>query len=353
MNINFIYGQVFLRSDIMKRKILASILSVTLVAAFATGCASKSAPTSSTGTKPETKTVESVAKTKVIVSADWVKSVIDGKQPESKDYKIIEVAWGPAKDDKDYVDAHIPGAVHLNTDDIEEPTYWNIRTGDEIKKVMANYGITKDTTVILYGADSGATRVAFTCLWAGVENVKVVNGGLNAWTKAGYATNKDIEEPKATTKDFGVAVPAHPEYVLSMPKDVQAEMSKNNKFRLVSIRSLDEFTGKKSGYDYIKKSGEPKGAVWGHDEADYRKADGTFVNFDKAVSMWKEQGVTKDNEIAFYCGTGWRATVPFLMAYENGWKNIKLYDGGWFVWQMDEKNPVQAITPEAASAQYK
>ncbi len=337
----------------MKKKLYAIFLFVAMVAVLATGCASKSEPKSQSNSSTDNKSVQAVAKTKVFVSTDWVKSVIDGKQPESKDYKIIEAAWGPVNDDKDYKAAHIPGAVHMNTDEIEESTYWNIRTGDEIKKVMANYGITKDTTVIVYGGDSGATRVAFVCLWAGVENVKVINGGLNAWTKAGYATNKDIENSKATTKDFGVAIPAHPEYVLSMPKDVKAEMAKNNKFRLVSIRSLDEFEGKKSGYSYIKRAGEPQGALWGHDETDYRNADGIFINFDKAVAMWKEQGVTKDNEIAFYCGTGWRATIPWLMAYENGWKNVKLYDGGWFVWQMDTNNPVQAITPEQAAAKYK
>lgn len=321
-----------------------------MVAAFATGCGTKGTTNS---TSSDQTAVAAVAKTKVFVTPAWVKSVIDGKQAESSNYKIIEAAWGKVEDDKAYNEKHIPGAVHLNTDEIEESTYWNIRTGDEIKKVMANYGITKDTTVIIYGADSGATRVAFVCLWAGVENVKVVDGGLDAWTKAGYATNTGVETAKATTADFGTAVPAHPEYLLSMPADVQKEMASNPKFRLVSIRSLDEFEGKKSGYDYIKRAGEPKGALWGHDEPDYRNADGTFITFDKAVAMWAAQGITKDNEIAFYCGTGWRATIPFLMAYENGWTNIKLYDGGWFVWQMDEKNPVQAITPEEAAAQYK
>lgn len=64
------------------------------------------------------------------------------------------------------------------------------------------------------------------------------------------------------------------------------------------------------------------------------------------------KGITKENEIAFYCGTGWRACVPWLMAYENGWTNVKLYDGGWFAWQMDETNPVQKITPEEAAARY-
>lgn len=335
----------------MKKKLLIYFLIATMVTVFVAGCASKTEST--TNSSADTKTVKAVAKSKVFVSADWVKSVIDGKQPESKDYKIIEASWGPVNEAKDYKAAHIPGAVHLNTDDIEEPTYWNIRTGDEIKKVMTNYGITKDTTVIVYGSDSGATRVAFVCLWAGVENVKVIDGGLSTWTKAGYATNKDIENAQATTKDFGVAIPAHPEYVLSMPEDVKAEITKNDKFRLVSIRSLDEFEGKKSGYSYIKRAGEPQGALWGHDETDYRNADGTFIAFDKAVAMWKEQGVTKDNEIAFYCGTGWRATIPWLMAYENGWNNVKLYDGGWFVWQMDPNNPVQAISPEEAAAKYK
>jgi len=103
----------------------------------------------------------------------------------------------------------------LDTDAIEESTYWNIRTGDEIKKVMAEYGITKNTTVIIYGddsqtSDSGAFRVAFACLWAGVENVKVLDGGLNAWTKAGYATKTGIETPKATTENFGVTMRMEP-----------------------------------------------------------------------------------------------------------------------------------------------
>lgn len=342
----------------MKRKFLSTILCVAMVASLITGCTSKPAEPASTDAKTaDTATTESatasVAKTKVFVNTEWVKSVIDGQADESKDFKIVEVAWGPVTEDKDYLAAHIPGAIHLNTDDIEEPTYWNIRTADEIKKVFANLGITKDTTVIVYGNDSGATRFAFVCLWAGVENVKVLDGGMAAWTKAGYTTEKDGVTPEPTTKEFGTAIPAHPEYVLAMPEDVKTAMAKNKAFRLVSIRSLDEFEGKTSGYSYIKRAGEPEGAVWGHDEADYRNADGTFVAFDKAVAMWKEQGITQENEIAFYCGTGWRATIPFLMAYENGWTNVKLYDGGWFVWQMDEKNPVQSLTPEEAAAKFK
>jgi molybdopterin synthase sulfurtransferase len=337
----------------VRKKLFSFFLCLVMIATITAGCSSKTEETNPTDNTSAEVEVAAVAKTKVFVDADWVKSVIDGKQIESKDYVIIEAAWGSVNDNKNYLEAHIPGAVHLNTDDIEEPTYWNIKTGEEIQNVMSNYGITKDTTVVVYGADSGATRFAFVCLWAGVENVKVLDGGLDAWKNAGYKTNKGIENPNATTADFGIPIPAHPEYSLAMPENVMAEMEKNDAFRLVSIRSLEEFEGETSGYSYIENAGEPLGAVWGHDEADYRNEDGTFIDFDKAVAMWKEQGITEENEIAFYCGTGWRATIPWLIAYENGWKNIKLYDGGWFVWQMDSNNPVQAISPEEAAAKYK
>ena len=108
-----------------------------------------------------TSSTQTVDKQKVYVSAEWVKSVIDGKQPESSDYKIIEVAWGKESDDKAYTKGHIPGAYHLNTDDLESDKDWNLRTPEEIGKLLASYGITKDTTVMLPCRFFTATRCSF------------------------------------------------------------------------------------------------------------------------------------------------------------------------------------------------
>ena len=44
-------------------------------------------------------------------------------------------------------------------------------------------------------------------------------------------------------------------------------------------------------------------------------------------------------------GTGWRATVPFLVLYENGYDNISVYDGGWYEWLMHDDYPVQVGDP--------
>lgn len=301
----------------------------------------KTETTNQTTSQTDSANVAPIEKQRVYVTADWVKSVIDGNQSQSSNYVILEASWGEPS--ADYKKAHIPGALHINTDLIEEPNYWNVRTPEEIEQVMKDFGISKDTAVIIYREPSPAARVALTFLWAGVEEVHILDGNLKAWTDMGYATSNNDE--KATPiEDVGVTVPAHPEYIISLPEQI-IEKQKDPNFKLVSIRSWDEFIGKISGYSYIEKVGEPKGAVWGRDEFDYVDDNGKVISIDEAQKIWNEWGVTKDNEISFYCGTGWRAAIPFLIAYQEGWTNVTLFDGGWYVWQMNPELPIQLGDP--------
>jgi len=343
------------------------LLCLTMAGTLLSGCgstasssASKSAAsaasTSSSAKAASSVKADEVDTTKVYVSPDWVQSVIDGNQKESSNYVILECAWGTEDDDTDYGKGHITGAVHMNTDNIEEDQYWNVRTGAEIEKVMANFGITKDTTVICYSdsaTNSADDRVAFVCLWAGVANVKCLDGGLAAYTKAGYTLETGSNPAKAATGSFGTTVPAHPEYILSIDT-VKDKLQNDSNFKLVSIRSKDEFLGKTSGYSYIDKAGEPKGAIWGHDTDDgsYANADGTTVGLKTLEGYLAESGASTSNELAFYCGTGWRATIPFLICYENGVKNMAVYDGGWFQWQMNDELPVQIGDPASSDCVY-
>jgi len=344
----------------MKKKILKVLLCTAMASILAVGCAGKP-ETTEEKTEEATEetsnvTADAVDTKKVYVSADWVQSVIDGNQAESDNYVILECAWGTEEDDPAYGEAHISGAYHMNTDNIEEDQYWNIRTGEEIEKVMADFGITKDTTVICYsdaGTNSADDRVALAALWAGVENVKCLDGGMEAWTRAGYQTETGSIQPEATTDPFGAEVPAHPEYILSIDQ-VKEKLADDDNFKLVSIRSEAEFLGETSGYGYIDKAGEPKGAIWGHDTDDgsYSSTDGTTAGIDVLEGYLAESGVTLDNEISFYCGTGWRAAIPFLMMYQEGYTNVSLYDGGWFQWQMDDANEVQIGDPSSADCIY-
>ena len=144
-------------------------------------------------------------------------------------------------------------------------------------------------------------------------------------------------------------IPTNPKINISTPDQV-ITMEKEG-LKLISNRSWDEYTGKISGYDYIPGKGEPQGAVWGFagtdssNMADYYDPDNTLRNPIEIFELWKGQNIKKGDKLAFYCGTGWRAGVPWFITQLAGWENTYIYDGGWNAWQMDSKYPVQKGAP--------
>ena len=221
--------------------------------------------------------------------------------------------------------------------------------------LLKKYNITKDTMVILYGAHPATERVAFCFLYCGVENVKVLNGSLTNWKNAGYEVETKVNTPVTDANyDFGTTVPAHPEYIVSK-EELNDKLATDKNFRLVSIRSLDEFKGLSDGnYPMLQEKGEIAGAVFGRAGNDantmeeYMNADGTLISYERFKGFMADSYVYPTNEVCFFCGTGWRATMPLLMAYEKGWK-VSLYDGGWWQWTRDlEHNAIQMLTPEQA-----
>ena len=362
----------------MKKKFLSVLLSMTMVATLAAGCSSNSddadkAPQNTADEQneedaaddgeEETANVEPVEQRTVYVTPEWVKSVIDGNQSGYEDAVIAEVTYtGVLDDSESYKKGHIPGAILVGDTEVEdaegtEEKPYNLLTPEEVESNMLSHGITKDTKVILYGGDvSGVGRVAYAYLWAGVEDVKILNGGLNAWEKAGYELETDVNE--GTKADsFGTTVPAHPEFWVSI-EDAKDRLENDDNFKLVSIRSEDEWLGKSSGYNYIERGGEPEGAVWGKgaqtavDVADFTNEDGTVKDLEGFKKVWEDCDFTLDNHLSFYCGTGWRATVPFLVLYENGYDDISVYDGGWYEWQMRPDYPVQVGDPASDDCEH-
>lgn len=311
----------------------------------------------------EPVTAPAVDQRRVYVTPQWVKSVIDGMQPESANYVILEVSYGATADDSPtYNSGHIPGAIHASIMEVEDATgdeigAYNLLAAEEIRDYALSHGITKDTVVIMYGNDiSGTARQAYAYIYTGVENVKILNGSLDAWTAAGYALETERNEGVAAG-DFGTEVPAHPEYWVSID-EAKDRVENDETFKLVSIRSEAEWLGETSGYGYMDKAGEPRGAVWGKgalsasDVADFTNDDGTVKELAELAEIWADCDFTLDDHLSFYCGTGWRATVPFLVMYQEGYDNISVYDGGWYQWLMDDSLPVQVGDPASDSVQY-
>ncbi|WP_275477884.1 rhodanese-like domain-containing protein, partial [Clostridium botulinum] len=133
--------------------------------------------------------MESYSNYQMLVPASWVNDLINNKKPETfkgDKYKVFEVSWGDESKAEDYKKGHIKGAVHINTDEVEKGPVWNRLPDKDLEKFAKNNGITADTTVVLYGADSMPSfRVAAILKYMGVKDVRVLNGGTAAWTSAG------------------------------------------------------------------------------------------------------------------------------------------------------------------------
>ena len=172
----------------MKKRLFASLLCVTMAATMIVGCGSKEEKAEEPAAKEETSDVqaESVEQRTVYVTPDWVKSVQDGNQEDYEDYVIAEVGYGDVKDCASYNEGHVSGAIYVDNCEVEDAigdveSPYNLLPAADIEKYLLGHGITKDTKVILYGADvSGTARQAFGYIYAGVEDVKILNGGIEA-----------------------------------------------------------------------------------------------------------------------------------------------------------------------------
>jgi thiosulfate/3-mercaptopyruvate sulfurtransferase len=258
------------------------------------------------------------------------------------DWKVIEAGWGSPKK---YLLSHIPGAGYIDTNEVESEPLWNKVSDGQLKAILARHGVRHDTTVILYGRDVyAAARVAQIMLYAGVKDVRLLDGGWQTWSDSDLPVERGMPPKVEPASDFGAPIPGQPQLMLDMPQ-ARALLHRKDA-SLVSIRSWPEFIGTTSGYSYIKPKGEIAGARWGHAGSDsthmedFHNPDGTMRTPDDITAMWKSWNISSDQQVSFYCGTGWRASETFMYARAMGWKNVSVYDGGWYEWSADPKNPV-------------
>jgi len=284
-----------------------------------------------------------------LVHADWVaENCSDGKQRHKSEERTIffEVSYDGLED---YKAGHIPGARYFDLASIECAPTWNVCSDDALLKTLLAQGITATSQVVLYGRNTmAATRVANVLMYAGVEDVRILDGGFDAWLRAGFRIETEVQQP-IPARDFGQTIPGHPEYIFDLDKT--KKLLGDNRAVLVCVRSWDEHVGKTSGYDYIQAKGRIAGSVWGHSGSDphhmedFRNPDGTMRSYHEIESNWQKAGITPDKKIAFYCGSGWRASETFFYAYLMGWQNITVYDGGWLEWSQDANNPIALGAP--------
>ena len=315
----------------------------------------------------ETLPVERLPRYDKLVHPGWLRQVLDGVRPEAAPagkFLLFHVNFGVPEE---YEENHIPGALYLDTNRLENPDGWNRRSAEELEEDLCLLGVTHDTTVILYGRDTeghanekwpgrragqiAATRAALILRYSGVDDVRLLDGGYDRWVQAGNPLETVVREP-APVPSFGVQISLRPQVIVDIDEAKQI-LSDQRTAALVSVRTWNEHIGKVSGYNYIGPAGRIAGDVWGNCGSDayhmqhYRNVDNTMRAYPEIAANWEEAGITADKWVAFYCGTGWRASETWFYAYLQDWPRIAVYDGGWFEWSKDpQTNPIEVGEPQ-------
>ena len=320
----------------------------------------------------ETLPVERLPKYDKLVHTEWLRQVLAGGRPEAAPATrllLFHVNFGVPEE---YEESHLPGALYLDTNRLENPDdLWNRRSPEELDTAVRSLGITHDTTVVLYGRDTeghadekwpgrragqiAATRAALILRYCGVDDVRLLDGGYDCWIRAGNALETTRREPTPVAS-FGVPIPLRPEVIIDIDQAKQI-LGDPEHAVLVSVRTWNEHIGEVSGYNYIGPAGRIAGDVWGNCGSDayhmqhYRTVDNTMRAYPEIAANWEAADVTADKWVAFYCGTGWRASETWFYAYVMGWKRIAVYDGGWFEWSQDPlNNPIEIGEPSGELA---
>jgi 3-mercaptopyruvate sulfurtransferase SseA len=311
--------------------------------------------------------LEGLAKYEALVHIPWLRDVLDGRTPEAPpraSFRLFHVNFGVPEE---YAEGHIPGAIYLDTNWLEDPADWNRRSPEAIETALRALGITRDTTVVLYGRDTegdanekwpgrragqiAATRALMILRYAGVDDVRLLDGGYDWWVQGGNPV-ETIDRRPTPVEAFGVQVPFRPDVIVDID-EAKEILADQDGAALVSVRTWREHIGNVSGYNYIGPAGRIKGDVWGNCGTDayhmqhYRNIDNTMRAYPEIAANWEEAGITPDKWVAFYCGTGWRASETWFYAYLQGWQRIAVYDGGWFEWSQDPiNNPIEIGEPQ-------
>ncbi len=314
----------------------------------------------------ETLPLERLANYERLVHTEWLSQLLAGRRPEAAPagrFLLFHVNFGVPEE---YEEDHLPGALYLDTNLLENPVDWNRRSPEELEAALRALGITHDTTVVLYGRDTegdadekwpgrragqiSASRAALILHYCGVTDVRLLDGGYDAWVRAGNPLETTLRKP-TQVPSFGVGIPQRSEVIVDID-EAKLILSDPDGAALVSVRTWNEHIGEVSGYNYICPAGRIAGDIWGNCGSDayhmqhYRNVDNTMRAYPEIAANWEEAGIAPDKWVAFYCGTGWRASETWFYAYLMGWHRIAVYDGGWFEWSQDPiNNPIEAGEP--------
>ncbi|MGA9333218.1 MAG: sulfurtransferase [Rudaea sp.] len=245
----------------------------------------------------------------------------------------------------DYAQGHIPGAVHadLNRDlsDLSKTGLGRhpLPEASAFSALLGSWGWQPGMQVVAYDAANGALAAAR--LWwllrlVGERNVAVLDGGLQAWTDAGFALTRDPAHRSATqvTVQFDSAA--------TLDSTALEQAMRNPQTLLIDARAAQRYRGEVEPIDAIA------GHVPGARNRPFSENIGVDGRFKAAQKLRAEfeavLGPHGAADVVHMCGSGVTACHNLLAMEHAGLHGSRIFAPSWSGWIADSKRPVSRST---------
>jgi thiosulfate/3-mercaptopyruvate sulfurtransferase len=251
---------------------------------------------------------------------------------------VLDVRWtlGGPDGAGEYARGHLPGAVFL---DLETQLSRPRGPGEgrhplpdpaALQEVLRRAGIGGDTPVVVHdaGPSTSAARGWWVLRWAGLDDVRVLDGGLAAWTAAGGPVTTDVPRPGRGD------VVLRPGSLPVLDAAQAARLARSGV--LLDARAPERYRGEVEPVDPV--GGHVPGARNAPTTGNVG-ADGRFLAPDALRERFAALGAGPDVAVGAYCGSGVTAAHT-LLALEVAGFEATLYPGSWSEWVSDPARPV-------------
>jgi thiosulfate/3-mercaptopyruvate sulfurtransferase len=215
-----------------------------------------------------------------------------------------------------YEAGHIPGAVSApltkwskaTAGKTADATYWKVE--------LAAVGVTPKKPVLVYADDvREACRGWWLLAFAGVPDVRLLDGGWGAYTAAGGPGTKESIKTSAEPHDW------KPLSERKADKEDVLGMVKEKKGAIIDTRSADEF-----------KEGRVPGATWLEWSELVDSKSQKFKPAAALTKLFRERNLDPTAGGCVYCQSGGRASVVAFGLELMGAKGARNYYRSWSEW---------------------
>ncbi len=243
------------------------------------------------------------------------------------------------KGERLYREGHIPGAhfAHLDVDLSGEKTGRNGRhplpSPAAFTAFLARHGVTNTSTIVAYDDAGGvyAARLWWMCRWIGLQDVNLLDGGIQQWLAQGYALTTMIPQARP------VALSGHANPLTLTSAEELLPRLHSPDMTLIDARAPERYRGEVEPMDPV--AGHIPGAV-NRFYKENLNADLTFKSKEVLHAAFSTLAPISTQSVVHQCGSGVTACANIFAMEYAGLTGSTLYAGSWSEWVADKTRPV-------------